>query len=80
LHIAPTSFLEAGGNRSSGGRPDSSPERITVAGQRRTFTGFAFKPSHPGGRAPDLHLYSIDAVIVQQDCRVEKNVTRRTDC
>ena len=28
--------------------------RITVAGQRRSFTGFAFTPSHPGGRAPVL--------------------------
>lgn len=26
--------------------------RVTVAGQRRTFTGFAFEPCHPGRRAP----------------------------
>jgi hypothetical protein len=25
---------------------------FTVAGQRRTLTGFAFNPSHPGGKAP----------------------------
>jgi hypothetical protein len=27
---------------------------FTVAGQRRTLTGFAFKPFHPGKKAPEL--------------------------
>jgi hypothetical protein len=33
--------------------------QITVARQRRTFTGFAIKPSHPGERAPHPNFYSI---------------------
>ncbi len=27
-------------------------DRLTVAGQRRTYTGFAFQPAHPGVKAP----------------------------
>jgi hypothetical protein len=34
--------------------PLSTISCFTVAGQRRTCTGFAFKPSHPGEGAPEL--------------------------
>ena len=32
--------------------PAAARPRVTVAGQRRTFTGFAFQPAHPGVQAP----------------------------
>jgi hypothetical protein len=35
-------------------QPPSTTHCFTVAGQRRTCTGFAFKPSHPGEWAPEL--------------------------
>ncbi len=38
---------------------------LTVAGQRRTCTGFAFEPSHPGVKAPKKH-YSIELILVNQ--------------
>ena len=36
--------------------------RITVAGQRRTLTGFAFKPSHPGESASIIE-YALFKVV-----------------
>jgi len=51
--MLPPPFHEGCGERNLGGRPDFPHTRITVAGQRRTHTGFALKPSHPG----DGHLY-----------------------
>lgn len=38
---------------------------LTVAGQRRTCTGFAFKPTHPGVKAPEKH-YSIDVILAMK--------------
>jgi hypothetical protein len=47
----PPPCREACGNEQCGGRP-GFPHRVrnTVARQRRTLTGFAFRPSHPGER------------------------------
>jgi len=48
---ASTSLPRGYGNDDCGGRPGSPHGvRNTVARQRRTFTGFAFTPSHPGVR------------------------------
>ena len=50
----PTPFRE-GVETGQGGRPGfprPPRPRVTVAGQRRTFTGFAFQPAHPGVQAP----------------------------
>jgi hypothetical protein len=43
---------------------------LTVAGQRRTCTGFAFEPSHPGVKAPKKH-YSIGLILVNQSMIVK---------
>ncbi len=38
--------------------------RVTVAGQRRTFTGFAFQPCHPGHRAPPPSMSGSDVTTL----------------
>jgi len=35
---------------------------LTAAGQRRTLTGFAFKPCHPGRQAPRSYRYAYSVV------------------
>ncbi len=43
-----------------------SPHTLTVAGQRRTLTGFAFMPWFPTQRAPLLcWLFSLEATMKQ---------------
>ena len=50
-------FHEAVKNNQLGGRPDLDISILTVAGQYRTYTGFAFTFSHPGVKQPDDYLY-----------------------
>ena len=45
------------------------PEALTVAGQHRTCTGFAFEPSHPGERHPAGYL--IDLIVKVQPSEVK---------
>ena len=64
----PTLYPRGGGNSNLGGRPDLSEWWIgsysgwlTVAGQYRTLTGFAIKPSRPGEEVSKLKYYLIVA-------------------
>jgi len=47
----PTSFSRERGELTKAGGLTCS-EELTVAEQRRTCTGFAIEPSHPGEKAP----------------------------
>jgi hypothetical protein len=56
-------FREAIENFLPGGRPDlryPCGEPLTVAGQYRTYTGFAIKPSHPGVKGPSSIYLIVD--------------------
>jgi hypothetical protein len=51
--------------------------QITVAGQRRTLTGFAIMRSHPGGSAPGLYVFIL-LYIVYTDTAPNLEVTKVT--
>ena len=50
--------------------------QITVAGQRRTLTGFAIMRPHPGGSAPGLYVF-IFLYIVYTKTMLAANVMKQ---
>lgn len=49
---------------------------LTVAGQRRTCTGFAFKPSHPGGKAPEKQMFICLKLYARRTAKSRKKTSQ----